>query len=1371
MGIKLSLWRHIAASHSRASISSQSSGMNIREQDSVKNYSEIIYKGEDYAFDSDDPRIVVLPVYIPSGVYSLRNTSYLHVQFFVQVSLMASMSKALAVELPIYITHASSWSDPPPRIPKDFTFPLHEDDPVKKNKTGVFSKKKPNAISTQSNGSGSPTISPRKPGTTGSGTSVSAPTSKSNSPRPPDTIAMDGNGARPITRRSPLKDPDSPTSVLDFSQAGNLFVVNPDAFSLNDSDASSVMRQPLATRATPTPRVLSLDEASFSSPPPSSSPVDRSTPLMPVDQGLVIAMDGHTEDHRNESAEDEEQDFDMSRSVSSPISQPSANKKEHEKSKHGKMGLRKTLAKLSIAIPSHGTCHASSGNKASRLSPLTLPSTPRSAKSLSMISSDDPVSAGSHRSPGGSRPLSRQSSGSSLGSFTAMFDRHTRKPSGGSNRVMTASPRPVSPDSRSTGSEPGSATSLAYNFKASSGSLSELSSPAVWSGASNADARDEQNMRERHRELGQLSMTLSIPDLRLHQGTPLTEKMGRDGCFEENGRSSTPSPNENGIPTAQSSPSTPTSQNRPWELPRTFSSSSLASSVLDPMEASSQTARSIRDQFYYGNAALVRNTSTSSFDTRMAEQSQTTYNGESNNDASDVKGEIAPARERQPSQQDIFDRVTQDDELRDNTLVRQFRQQEEEEGQMRLQELYVQQEQEQRQLQEHQMQFNLQLQQQLQLQLPMQQEQHNHQQQQQQWTTGYGDNGQSESTQHSDPGVVAPRSTPLILDAYSNMSPPVQALPEHIQTPIPGLGLDPELSTSDQHHSAEEFQMQLNRESLSRHSSRPPSRQSSGHNSHAQMAGDPSTPSPLQHEFSQVHYFDPSRRSSPLAGLDSGYNDNAFSGMPAPPVHTIQQSQQLDHHPRGFTPVVYSPPMTQQDEGRLRTGAITLEQRPTGMIPAQFSPSTLQTEPATTFHVDSQSPSQSIAGDVQYGAPGGLSLMEQTFVPPPGMEDNVMVYPGSMNHLQENSQYMGASLQPTQFSPHPSRSNSRQGSPKQWHQDISEQPSPPHGQVAPPYDQRESDPNIHTVAYSGGQNFQPSMAIPLSYAGHTYPVSEGLADLVLEQQLNIRQDEPSMSIPYDNRPLQGSIYMEDARQAPYQPRTQYIPASPSALNMDSRIISTDELGSGVPFYQTAPETAHALAPAALLRSSEILRPPSSISQASWAYASPPLPSRELEPVVMSHMESSAPIFQQQNPYMVKVQPSAAPAPEDIRAFAEGESALQQQEQQLQHSESLTPSTSPGGGGQTARSGPLRLSGLSEGSNYRMSPLAFEGNVMTASSPPPLSDGGVEVSTGVEPVLVDSQQHDSGRISPAPPRAAGEEVDERDAMPPQTVASF
>lgn len=399
--------------------------------------------------------------------------------------------------------------------------------------------------------------------------------------------------------------------------------------------------------------------------------------------------------------------------------------------------------------------------------------------------------------------------------------------------------------------------------------------------------------------------------------------------------------------------------------------------------------------------------------------------------------------------------------------------------------------------------------------------------------------------------------------------------------------------------------------------------------------------------------------------------------------------------------------------------------------------------------------------------------MEQTFVPPPAMEDNVMVYPGSMNPRQENSQYMGATLQTTQFSPHPSRSNSRQNSPKQWHQDVFVQSAHPQGQVVPPYDQRESDPNIHMVAYSGGgQDFQPLKTVPLSYAGHTYPVSGGLTDPAFDQQSIIRQEDPPMSIPYDNRPLQGSIYMEDTQHAPYQPRTQYIPASASALNNESRVNSAEELGGSASYYQTAPEPAHALVPESYLRSSEILQAPPLIPQASWTHhSSPPLPSRELEPVVMSHMESSAPIFQQQNPYMVKAQPSTVPAPEDIRAFAEGEPSLQQQ--QVQHSESLTSSTSPGGGRQIVRSESLRLSGSSQGPNYRMSPLAYEGNVMTASSPPPPSDGGVEVFSGLDPAPpVDPQQpHDQGQISPAPSLAEEGKVDEREALPPQMTASF
>ncbi|KAG0034487.1 hypothetical protein BGZ81_004519 [Podila clonocystis] len=608
MGIKLSLWRHIAASQTRSSVCSLSSSNGSREQDNVKNYSEIIYKGEDYAFDNDDPRLVVLPVYIPSGVYSLRNTNLLHVQFFIQVSLLASMSKALTVELPLYITHASSWSDPPPRIPRDFTFPVHEDEPVKKHKTGVFAKKRPSSIVNQASSS------PRKQPS--SITSSSAPTSKAGTPRlaAAESSLIDGNGSRPITRRSPLKDPDSPTSVLDFSQAGNLFVVNPDSSSITGSDAGSIFKQQhISAWSSPTDHDPEISESPAPSRP--SSPLDRSAPLVLAEQELF-----KDEEHGTQEVVDDEEDFDMSRSVN-PQFCPS--KKDQEKSKHGKMGLRKTLAKLSISIPTHGNGICSSHGKSSKLSPRVLPTTPRSAKS--QLNSSDDMSADS-RSPGAGRSLSRQSSTSSLGSFTSRFDKLNRKSSVGSTRVMSVSPGPVSPESgqiRSLSSRAKSApTSMPNSTTASvnaSANASGASSPLIQSGPSSNDSTEDRSFGDRKRDIVHLSMTAAAPDVLLHHGTPLQEDTGRVGYFQDGkdqSRSTTPNPSDHGAGQDQSAPSTPSSPRQPWQLQRNFSTSSVASSLLEPHETP-QTAQGIRDEFYYGKGAS-RNASTDSFVTRVA---------------------------------------------------------------------------------------------------------------------------------------------------------------------------------------------------------------------------------------------------------------------------------------------------------------------------------------------------------------------------------------------------------------------------------------------------------------------------------------------------------------------------------------------------------------------------------------------------------------------------------------------------------------------------------------------------------------------------------------------------------------------------------
>ncbi|KAF9113548.1 hypothetical protein BGX27_001309 [Mortierella sp. AM989] len=592
MGIKLLLWRHIAATNAHSTQSSYATVPINRDQDNIKNYSEIIYKGEDYAFDNDDPRMVVLPIYIPSGVYSLRNASYLHVQFFVQVSLMASMSKALAVELPIYITHASSWSDPPPRIPKSFAFPTHVHDPVKKNKTGVFSKRR---TTLQTNGLGSDIKKP--PGIIHSNSSAkdsfSMLSSQVNTPALFQENTKNGVCSRPNTRRSSLKDPDSPTSVLDFSQAGNLFVVNPDAASnRRASDAASLMSSPSNFMLHSAPSPLVLQPVSVV-PTTTSFTLDTTIPaVIPSQQALRSSNDVDLP----ASCVDDEQDFDMSRSISP--SQANLAKKEQEKSKTGKLGLRKTLAKLSIAIPNQGM-NSASIKQASRVSPRGQVTTPSSENSIDM-ESPETITSEESRSPGGATILSRNSSGSSFKSFKHMLDNISRKSSAGSTRVMTVSPGPISPNINSL-------KMTKYSSGSSSPSMSSrtLDIPS-------ASALDESTP-------GSQNTVQAILDLKLHQRTPMVKEKESEGYFDCGNDSQTPTSSSSGnrVATGQSSPITPNSFTKPWEMQRNFSSSSINSSLMDSFDGA-QTAKGIRDEYYFGNTTPSRRYSTDSFETRIA---------------------------------------------------------------------------------------------------------------------------------------------------------------------------------------------------------------------------------------------------------------------------------------------------------------------------------------------------------------------------------------------------------------------------------------------------------------------------------------------------------------------------------------------------------------------------------------------------------------------------------------------------------------------------------------------------------------------------------------------------------------------------------
>lgn len=1225
MGIKLSLWRHIAASHTRSSFSSHSSTLSSREQDNVKNYSEIIYKGEDFAFDNDDPRVVVLPVYIPSGVYSLRHTSYLHVQFFVQVSLMASMSKALAVELPIYITHASSWSDPPPRIPRDFTFPMHEDDPVKKNKTGVFSKMKSNSVPTHQNGSISGSGLKNSSGLTESSSNLSslasAASSKSGTPNASsEATTLESESLRPSTRRSALKDPDSPTSVLDFSQAGNLFVVNPDSASIcASSDSGFVVKKSMTSRPPPLPTTRDL-ESRPSSPEKPTSPLDRSAPLTLVDTLSPKATE-EAEMKNLTKEEDEEQDFDMSRAtnVSQTCSLTKRNSDKSDKSnKSGKMGLRKTLAKLSIAIPSHNnSSHHSGKSKSSKVSPRVLSSTPRSSKSLNLTGSEEMGSPSSDR---GGRSLSRKSSSSSMGSFTHIFERHSCKSSTGSTRVVNVSPGSGSNESgslplckmssSSNGSEPQSNTTSAYPSRSSSPALLSASSSA-------ADSTEEPNMRERHHEIGQLAMTPAIPDVRLHSGTPMKEEMGREGCFEANddqqqSRPTTPGPSETQFVTLQSSPATPNSTNRPWDMPRNFSTTSLASS--SPSEGD-QSAQEIRDEYYYGRSSLSRNMSVESLEARIAppqggkpaedggaelyttndeiyDDSPVPMPGQGHGHGLEASREIYESTAQQ--QVPTCD-VVGDGHLAEHRVVQDV---------ISHQQQQLQQEQVQHLGYQQQQQQQVQHQQDLQYRQPQQA----NQQQQQSLISG----------RYEEPATVPAIIQPPVdfmlnqhqdMEGYASIPPSAQHSPVRLNEVPTSLVLPPI-------QSPEAFRP-LQARTLSHHSSRAHSRSSSSHSIVYQTPGDLSGVSTPRSASSLQQMENLSRSSSPMVRdpilrNTSMENVATFERSASGALsHTYQQQTpmtqdlQLTISREGqFTPEIYSTPILSQNEPMMESNIINNSGGLGGTYSISaaigFSQPTTPLSTSTSFQSDNLRLTPNDLGvSMQIGGGGMRDQQQQQFH---FQASSATGYSGAPAYRE--SKY-SATLQPDVYSPHPSRSNSRQVSPKQWH---TEALLPAQHIVVPPQQQQQQSIEamaVQVVVQQVTVPRQPSLdrmtaskqvSIPslneqdgehFIVVDASKPPGVAYQAVVDYQAAEMQATTPVLTDDqqsrFESQPLQHSIYKDEARQAPYQPRTEYLPAftsvaasasssasvSPSRLEFNAHSPPTVNVAGGGESYANA----------------------------------------------------------------------------------------------------------------------------------------------------------------------------------------------------------
>ncbi|KAI1303226.1 hypothetical protein EDD11_005440 [Mortierella claussenii] len=1298
MGIKLSLWRHIAASNMRLGINSHSSTLGNRDQDNVKNYSEIIYKGEDFAFDNDDPRMVALPVYIPSGVYSLRNTNYLHVQFFVQVSLMASMSKALAVELPIYVTHASSWSDPPPRIPRDFAFPVHEDDPVKKNKTGVFSKKKTGAAPSQVNGS---TAGPKKTlGTNDSSstvaTSSSTTVSKSGTSILSETNGKDGSSSRPVPRRSLSKHPDSPTSVLEFSQAGNLFVVNPDSSSIHRGSDAAFPRAPFGSQPALSPPAASHTSTNTST---SSSPPDRSTLMMNADQTSPTIEEEKASKSDSKlglispaQAAEYEKDFDMNRSLGTPLA--SSAKTEHEKSKPSKMGLRKKLAKLSISIPNHSSS-STSLSKTPRVSPQSLPSTPRSTKSL-LSESPEELTFGEFRSPCSARSLSRQSSGSSLGSFKHIFDNHSCKSSIGSTRVVTVSPGPVSPSPgilkmtkySSSGSEsPALSTNTSNNPSATP---SGASTPTSQSGPSITEACDEQVVR--FHETGR-SMTPSIPDLRLHQGTPVMEEMGRESCFkpsEADSRSSTPSPSEAGLATDLSSPSTLSSFVKPWEGKHKFSTSSINSSTLDLYDAA-QTARDVRDEYYFGQNAMSHIASAEPSETRLAlPQTGDPRIGEEYiagaQDGSTSIGMVSEFFSRHgtpPSQEAFYDEMTQ------------------------------------HQTPDHVMSASSQMHQpELVLSIPGQQI----------WRSG-----QFKDVVNAEKIPVQPAYGRSLAPSPSSRpnTPSEQIKASCVHALTAGSALTP-VQTPYQYSGADGYPL-LYQEAPPSHEAQPLFSRNS-----PQLEGinDPNKFSTLRPGISLVQYDHRSCPATPhrtdmLSGNSSREDTRAYSmpeynallqvSTPSQHYHDARMPDQppMQQEQRGtqFSPEIFSTPMLLQNESIMSQSSGGGVSTPQPITPLSSSNS-LQSDYLRLTPND-------VNVAQQLSTLGTRTLMEQShsIAVPMASESPAETY-------QESRYDTRTPL--GDYSPHPSGLNPQHTSRKLWH--------------------AETVPGRHrqqqlSVSGQGNSNSE--------YANQEYPQSaEGspASCAIYEEVMN--HVIPGMQHT-SATPLQEHYLYEPRSPAAYQPYMQYKPrpcspgdmlSSPAGTQVGMKPSGSNILGINFqPAMDMTPDSGTQL---------PVEHPPG-----SGTTQSPLLPASVVEPL-MTHIEISTPVFYQENPYFGSDDglPPAAPlfAEDALMSSSLGvdqetaqdnphaaQDELQQhqqpqqdqQQQQLSSNELLNKESFSNDAPDTSQTVQPMLSSPAlarVNTTFRTSPLAFEGNVVTAgSSSPPFLETAKCITPGTE----------------------------------------
>ncbi|RKP07860.1 hypothetical protein THASP1DRAFT_30332 [Thamnocephalis sphaerospora] len=123
-GIRFTLWhRSVGRSEARVEKEMDYTSNSIMDAN-CRQVTERIFRGDDWRFEPGEERELMLSMPIPSRMFqhnslSLRNTALLEASNILQVALLMHLSKDLTVELPIYITHPSSWSDRPPDDDED----------------------------------------------------------------------------------------------------------------------------------------------------------------------------------------------------------------------------------------------------------------------------------------------------------------------------------------------------------------------------------------------------------------------------------------------------------------------------------------------------------------------------------------------------------------------------------------------------------------------------------------------------------------------------------------------------------------------------------------------------------------------------------------------------------------------------------------------------------------------------------------------------------------------------------------------------------------------------------------------------------------------------------------------------------------------------------------------------------------------------------------------------------------------------------------------------------------------------------------------------------------------------------------------------